>query len=570
MELIVLSVIKASLVLALAQILVHALPRLSAAARHLILTAGMAAFLIVPLYTLLGPSWKVTVNVPAAAAPIPLPLAPAVVAAPTAPAAPLPPAQPAAPAADPRPAAGLLWLVVAAAIAGKLLRAMLQLRAALNAAQPASPRLNALLDDVRRPLGGHPVRLLRSSRVRVPMVWGLRSGTLLVPESAEEWSDEQLRATFIHELGHLRRMDYVSLALMNFVAVLLWFNPQVWFARRRALIEGERACDDLVLRSGERPSVYAAHLLQVAGRMPRRETSGAILAMSRPSQLEGRMHSILSTSVNRQGIGGKVLIASFVWFLAVVIPLAAVEVAPAPPPPPPAPAAITVKPVSPEAVAVAPAPAAAPVPVVAPVSPPPSGRPIAAPEAALFHEMTVASAPEAPTTPAIPVTPVPAVAPVTPVAAPVAVPRVAPVAPVAVTRATPAAAVTPATPPPPRSPAPLPETPRSPAAAPPAQPAPPAPVAIVPVSDLGSRPFRVIDEVKGRTCTMRLKRPVNTGDSAVNPAEQLALQRLLSRAASKGADAVTNVTCHREIVIGPACPTAVACQGDAIAFQEAM
>lgn len=95
----------------------------------------------------------------------------------------------------------------------------------------------------------------------------------------------------------------------------------------------------------------------------------------------------------------------------------------------------------------------------------------------------------------------------------------------------------------------------------------PLAIPILRSSDIGSRPFRVLDQVEGRSCTLKLGRAVNTGDPSRNPAEALATQRLLQKAAAQGADAVTNLKCVREIRVGLSCPTAVACEADAIRFE---
>jgi len=53
-------------------------------------------------------------------------------------------------------------------------------------------------------------------------------------------------------------------------------------------IERERACDDLVLSTGTKASIYAEQLLQIASEMPAVRFSAAAIAMARPSTLEGR------------------------------------------------------------------------------------------------------------------------------------------------------------------------------------------------------------------------------------------------------------------------------------------
>jgi beta-lactamase regulating signal transducer with metallopeptidase domain len=296
-------ILKASLVLALAQAIVAALPRLPAAVKHLILVTGMAAFLVVPVLEVAGPTMQV-LNVGQAAAR---------------------PGQAAARPAFNRDTLthgdtpAMVWLAGVGLLFTRFLRRRLRLRSILRQAVPPSPRLQESFGRPPR------VRLLRSARVHVPMIWGLWNGTLLLPEAAEQWSDEELRATFIHELGHLRRRDPLTLGLMNVLSAWIWFHPQLWIARRRALAEGERACDDLVLRAGGRPSDYAMHLLNVARCAPDREPLAQLLAMSRPGELEGRMLAILSPSTNRQSIGGKRLMLTLATFLAVVVPLSAVQ-----------------------------------------------------------------------------------------------------------------------------------------------------------------------------------------------------------------------------------------------------
>jgi len=535
-----LSVVKASLILGLAQAVVAAGRRLSAAAKHLILTCGIAAFLIVPLVTVVAPAWRVTVATESAIARVPerpLPEDDAVAAIP-------PASSPAVRTVSTAPSrgpaiAGLLWLLVAVAILARLARTALRLRTIVSHASAPSARLGALLRDVQP--SRLAVRLLRSDRVKVPMVWGIRSGTLLVPAAAEEWPDELLRATFIHELGHLQRLDYVSLAFMNLVSALLWFHPQVWLARRQALAEGERACDDLVLRAGERASAYASHLLDVARSTPPHEPLGALLAMSRPSQLEGRMVAILSPSINRQAIGERRLMISLISFLMLVVPFSIVQFAAEP--------AIAAQPAVAArsvAVAIAPVSSAVPAPAVATASA------TAVVTAAPTETVPAAMAPEGTTaTEASSVVDVVEPAGETFVEEPELgepVPEESLVSAMPLVEGTAA----------PASVVPV-------AAAAPAV-AQPSAVIILSQAELAARPFRSLGFVHGKTCTMRLGRPVNTGDPAANPAEVLATARLLKQATAKHADAVTKLQCARQIAIGPGCPTAVVCDAEAIAF----
>ena len=249
-----LALLKASLLLAVIQLLVR-MSHFSAAIRHLLLTAGIAGFLIIPLLSLAGPRWNFEIETSNRSETISTAhqtLAASGAASDVS-------FQMTAPAGTPargRNFASLAlvaWLAVALLVIARFAHSFIRLRSIVERASGPSSRLMSLLDQVRTThLRSSSICLLRSDRISVPLVWGLRSGTMLVPAEAEQWSDERLRATFLHELGHLRRLDYLSIGIMNLVSAAFWFHPQIWLARRRALHEGERACDDFVLNAGKR------------------------------------------------------------------------------------------------------------------------------------------------------------------------------------------------------------------------------------------------------------------------------------------------------------------------------
>jgi tetratricopeptide (TPR) repeat protein len=125
---------------------------------------------------------------------------------------------------------------------------------------------------------------------------------LLVHEGARKWQPERRRVVLLHELAHVRRADWLTLVLAEIAAAVYWFHPLVWLARREARRSCERACDDLVLDQGTKPSVYAAHLLGIVRSLkPARARALPVMAMARPSQFEGRMRAILDPGLHRRG-----------------------------------------------------------------------------------------------------------------------------------------------------------------------------------------------------------------------------------------------------------------------------
>jgi beta-lactamase regulating signal transducer with metallopeptidase domain/biopolymer transport protein ExbD len=144
-----------------------------------------------------------------------------------------------------------------------------------------------------------PVRLLQSADNPMPLTWGWWRPVILLPAEAASWPSERRRIVLLHKLAHAKRWDCLTQTVARMVCALYWINPLVWLAARRMCIERERACDDLVLNSGCRPSEYATHLVDIA-RAFRRAPQLAGIAMARSPQLQGRIAAIVDASRARQ------------------------------------------------------------------------------------------------------------------------------------------------------------------------------------------------------------------------------------------------------------------------------
>ncbi|HYK01138.1 MAG TPA: M56 family metallopeptidase [Thermoanaerobaculia bacterium] len=336
--------VKATVILLIARLLLAAIPRASAATKHLIATATLVAVACMPLLSVVVPAWQVAVT---------RRVVPAVVQS-TAPekdtiglrddesvgiARSLVEAIAPAPVSAVTRAASVVrstWkgfvvlaiALVALAFLGHMLTGMIGVAFVARKARDLESDVALLaLDDVRGQLGlKADVRLLQSSRVSVPVIWGLFRPVLLLPEDATSWSEERMRVVLLHELAHLKRVDGISLILTRIAISLFWFHPLAWSLERAGRNECERACDDLVLASGTRPSDYADHLLGIARTMPAFDPFRAVtLAMSRKSQLEGRLLSILQPGVARRVFSGRGVAIACAVAVAIVVPVSALR-----------------------------------------------------------------------------------------------------------------------------------------------------------------------------------------------------------------------------------------------------
>jgi beta-lactamase regulating signal transducer with metallopeptidase domain len=168
-----------------------------------------------------------------------------------------------------------------------------------------------------------PVTVLLHAEKSIPLVWGVFRSYLLLPSTALDWSGEQLRSVLLHELAHVKRRDTLAQLLTQIACALHWFNPLVWLAAWRLGVERERACDDLVLASGVRPSAYAGHLLDVVtGHSPAHFSHSCGLAMARRSSLEGRLAAVLSGNLNRRGVSVALAATALGIALGIAVPIA--------------------------------------------------------------------------------------------------------------------------------------------------------------------------------------------------------------------------------------------------------
>ena len=168
-----------------------------------------------------------------------------------------------------------------------------------------------------------PLQLFHSARITIPLAWGVRRPRILLPEASELWPDERVWAVCAHEIAHISRGDWIAHLLAEVACRIYWFHPLFWLARNRLGRESERAADDVVIGLGANGADYASHLIEIV-RASRSETGlTPTVAMARQSGLEHRVAALLSGLVNRARLTRGRAIAVLAAAIAVACPLAA-------------------------------------------------------------------------------------------------------------------------------------------------------------------------------------------------------------------------------------------------------
>lgn len=227
-------------------------PKISATTAHLIWLAGLLGMILSPVMSLISPAlpralqglgevslFTVTTPGTAAAGSIALPWADLAMA---------------------------VYAAVFALVMIRTAQSLVSLQRLQRRARPLhDEEVAAQCERLREALRvGREVGLASTTDAVSPLSFGFSSPTILVPADFCEWDERLREAVLVHELSHIRRLDWVSLLIAHFLCALFWINPMVWFAKRRLDDEAEKACDSAMVLQGRERSDCAESLLELA------------------------------------------------------------------------------------------------------------------------------------------------------------------------------------------------------------------------------------------------------------------------------------------------------------------
>jgi TonB family protein len=286
------TLIKSTVLLAVANILVYALRNQSARPRVLLWRSVAAALLLLPVLSWIagrGAALKLAI----------LPVFSTTVDSSTAPGL-----------AFQLTTAHIIWLVWAA-VAGALVMRILIAH-------------YLIWRSVRKDLPRDGSTVVRSASVAGPVAWGILRPRVLLPASSLLWSSERLDIVLAHETTHVDGRDCLWQFLAQCVAALYWFHPLAWklFANLRE--DTEFYCDEVLLALGYRPSAYAETLLAFANAPSHFDRLCPVtVAVARRTTIGRRIQRILSMD-SRHRFSRLGAVAAILAF-ALVFPLAAMQ-----------------------------------------------------------------------------------------------------------------------------------------------------------------------------------------------------------------------------------------------------
>lgn len=157
-----------------------------------------------------------------------------------------------------------LWAACACALALRMALGLLWIGRAGDV-DSVDPAWQARLSRMAGRCGlGREVRLRIVDDLSSPITSGWWRPVVLVPAAlVSGMSPTLLEALLAHELGHVKRHDYLVNLLQNVIETLLFYHPAVWWISGRIRLEREQIADDFAARHLGEPRRLALALSEL-------------------------------------------------------------------------------------------------------------------------------------------------------------------------------------------------------------------------------------------------------------------------------------------------------------------
>ncbi|HMI05042.1 MAG TPA: M56 family metallopeptidase [Pedobacter sp.] len=158
----------------------------------------------------------------------------------------------------------LIWIFIVLAKSIKLSSNLFELHY-LKTRQiyPAGRHWEEQLSKLSRQIGlNKTVRIMQSGLTQVPLVIGHFKPVILIPLGMiTAIKPKEIEMMILHELAHIKRMDFLVNMLQHVLELLFFFNPAVLWTSALIRKERENCCDEVVLQNADEKHSYIQALL---------------------------------------------------------------------------------------------------------------------------------------------------------------------------------------------------------------------------------------------------------------------------------------------------------------------
>lgn len=157
----------------------------------------------------------------------------------------------------------------------------------------SSPAM-AAFESYGQSLGVKLPQLRTSNAVSSPLVVGLRTASLLLPEDFASHTENEIRAALCHELAHVQRGDYLANLACEVAAVPLSWHPAMHEVLQRIRTTREMVCDAMAAQQMDSHLGYAKCLVTLAQSMV--SQNGMLLGLFSKHTLEERVMQLTNNT----------------------------------------------------------------------------------------------------------------------------------------------------------------------------------------------------------------------------------------------------------------------------------
>lgn len=156
-----------------------------------------------------------------------------------------------------------------------------------------------------------------------PVMFGIVRPVILLPDALRAEAPEIRCAVLAHEIGHVRRRDWIWVVAEELVRAILWFHPAIWWLIARVRTAREEVVDELAVGMTGQRQAYLRALLAFADGTPlapaagfgqRRHLFHRMVQISREDVMSSKR--LIATSVVLAGV-----VAAGGWYAIRAFPL---------------------------------------------------------------------------------------------------------------------------------------------------------------------------------------------------------------------------------------------------------
>ena len=161
-----------------------------------------------------------------------------------------------------------IWLAGAIILALYTLIVNLKLLISLkNKPSCSSKNIIAIWNDCKQKMNiNYSIPVIVHSQIKTPTIFSFFKPKLILPVNiVDNFSEDEIKYVFLHELAHVKRLDILTNWLMVIVQILHWFNPVIWYALYKMKQDCEISCDATVLSyiNEEEHSKYGMTIINI-------------------------------------------------------------------------------------------------------------------------------------------------------------------------------------------------------------------------------------------------------------------------------------------------------------------